>query len=121
MSIVNWLEFYKREVSYEEHVSIRTVSFCPMSFVRGLLFAEPADVLSTLDKNHPRLMLKDKDLQQLKEQYAADKTLQKCLRDVLDEADGYINARMLTYDKIGPRLLHVSRSCLHRIYALALA
>jgi len=87
----------------------------------GILFAEPADVLSTLDKNHPRLMLKDKDLRQLKEQYAADKTLQKCLQDVLDEADGYINARMLTYDKIGPRLLHVSRSCLHRIYALALA
>ncbi len=87
----------------------------------GLLFAEPPDVLSTLDENHPRLMLKDKDLQQLKKQYQADKTLQKCVQDVLAEADGYINARMLTYDKIGPRLLHVSRNCLRRIYALAMA
>lgn len=93
----------------------------PFLLCAGLLLAAPADVLSSLDKNHPRLMLKDKDLQQLKEQYESDKTLQKCVQDVLAEADGYINARMLTYDKIGPRLLHVSRSCLHRIYALALA
>jgi len=92
----------------------------------SLLFAvpatiEPANVLSDLDRNHPRLMLKDKDLQQLKNQHDSDKTLQKCLKDVLAEADGHINARMLTYNKIGPRLLHVSRNCLHRIYALALA
>jgi hypothetical protein len=87
----------------------------------GLLFAQPADVLSTLDKNHPRLMLKDRDLQQLKEQYKSDRALQKCVQDVLAEADGYLDKPALTYDKIGPRLLHVSRNCLHRIYALALA
>jgi hypothetical protein len=28
---------------------------------------------------------------------------------------------MLTYDKIGPRLLHVSRECLSRVYALGMA
>jgi len=66
-------------------------------------------------------MLKDNDLQQLKKQCQSDKALQKCLQDVLAEADGCIDARTLTYDKIGPRLLHVSRNCLHRIYALALA
>lgn len=95
--------------------------FVQLVLIPCLLFADSPDVLSTLDKNHPRLMLKDKDLQQLKKQCQSDKTLQKCLRDVLAEADSCMNARMLTYDKIGPRLLHVSRNCLRRIYALALA
>ncbi len=78
-------------------------------------------VLKTLDKDHPRLMLKDKDLKHLKELYAKDKVLQKCLRDVLKDADACAKKRMLTYRKIGPRLLSVSRECLHRIYALGLA
>jgi len=38
---------------------------------------EPSDVLKTLDKSHPRLMLKDNDLQRLKELYAKDKVLHK--------------------------------------------
>jgi len=78
-------------------------------------------VLKTLDKDHPRLMLKDKDLKHLKELYAKDRVLQKCLKDVLEDADACAEKRMLTYRKIGPRLLHVSRECLHRIYALGLA
>jgi hypothetical protein len=82
---------------------------------------EPSEVLKTLDKTHPRLMLKDKDLQGLKEQYANDKVLQKCVKDVIDRADGYMDKPMLTYHKIGPRLLHVSRECLSRVYALGMA
>ncbi len=82
---------------------------------------ESSTVLATLDQGHPRLMLKDKDLEKLKKQYAKDKVLQKCLRDVLQQADAYIERPVLTYKKIGPRLLHVSRACLHRIYALGLA
>jgi len=82
---------------------------------------DSSSVLETLDRNHPRLMLKDKDLENLKEQYAKDKVLQKCLRDVIEEADDCAGKSMLTYRKIGPRLLHVSRECLHRIYALGLA
>jgi len=78
-------------------------------------------VLKTLDKNHPRLMLKEEDLKRLKELYAKDEVLQKCLRDVLRDADDCAEKRMLTYRKIGPRLLHISRECLHRIYALGLA
>ena len=82
---------------------------------------DSAAVLTTLDRSHPRLMLKDKDLESLKKQYAKDKVLQKCLRDVLKQADGYSKRPMLTYKKIGPRLLHISRACLHRIYYLGLA
>jgi len=82
---------------------------------------EPPAVLSTLDRSHPRLMLKDKDLKALKKQYAKDKVLQKCLRDVLKRADAYCKRPVLTYKKIGPRLLSVSRACLHRIYHMGLA
>jgi len=82
---------------------------------------EPSTVLSTLEQGHPRLMLKDEDLQALKEQHRKDKILQKFLQDVLKEADAYANKPMLTYRKVGPRLLHVSRECLNRIYALCLA
>ena len=82
---------------------------------------DSSTILATLDKSHPRLMLKEKDLESLKQRYATDKVLQKCLKDVLKEADVYLEGPMLKYDKIGPRLLHVSRACLHRIYALALA
>jgi len=78
-------------------------------------------VLETLDKSHPRLMLKDKDLESLKKLYAKDKVLQKCLKDVLEQADADVEKPMLTYRKRGPRLLRVSRACLHRIYALSLA
>jgi hypothetical protein len=78
-------------------------------------------VLKTLDKNHPRLMLKDRDLELLKKQYTTDKALQKCIKDSLEQADACLERRDLTYRKIGPRLLHVSRDCLNRTYALALA
>jgi len=80
-----------------------------------------SEVLKTLEKNHPRLMLKEKDLQRLKELYERDKVLQKCIKDVLEQADNCVGKSMLTYRKIGPRLLSVSRECLRRIYALGLA
>ncbi|MGD2094054.1 MAG: heparinase II/III family protein [Phycisphaerales bacterium] len=82
---------------------------------------EPAEVLKTLDKNHPRLILKDNDLERLKKQYEKDTVLQKCLKDVLHNADECLEKPKLTYKKIGPRLLHVSRDCMNRTYALGLA
>ena len=82
---------------------------------------EPSTVLKTLDRGHPRLILKDKDLEGLKKQYPKDEVLQKCVRDVLRQADEYLDRPVLTYKKIGPRLLSVSRACVHRIYHLGLA
>lgn len=79
------------------------------------------DVLSTLDRGHPRLMLKDEDLGRLKSGLSRDGALQKCWRDVRRQADGCLGRAPLVYRKIGPRLLSVSRECLGRIYALALA
>ncbi|MBN2136180.1 MAG: heparinase II/III family protein [Sedimentisphaerales bacterium] len=87
----------------------------------GDFIVEPAEVLRTLDKTHPRLMLKDTDLRNLKERYPEDEVLRKCIKDVIDTADGYLNRPPLVYKKIGPRLLSVSRACVSRVYALGLA
>ncbi|MDP6544517.1 MAG: heparinase II/III family protein [Phycisphaerae bacterium] len=81
---------------------------------------DPSTVLSTLDKSHPRLMLKDADLQKLKIRCKSDPILQKCVADVIKYADACLRKRPLVYKKIGPRLLNVSRDCLRRTYALAL-
>jgi hypothetical protein len=101
--------------------------------IAGILFcswassnaAEPTpranSVLSDLVAGHPRLMLKDTDLGFLKASYAEDPVLRKCWQDVQKDADGYLKRPPLVYRKIGPRLLSVSRDCLGRIYALALA
>ena len=101
---------------------VTIVVWCNPTLAVGEEFiVEPSAVLKTLDKGHPRLMLKDKELQALKKQYAKDKVLQKCLQDVLKQADAYVERPVLTYRKIGPRLLSVSRACVHRIYHLGLA
>ncbi len=78
-------------------------------------------VLSTLRHAHPRLMLSDSELSALKKRYHQDKLLKRYVNDVLETADKYCNASPLIYKKIGPRLLHVSRSCLRRVYPLAFA
>lgn len=85
------------------------------------LIPTSGDVLSTLEKSHPRLILNEHDLAELKQNLKANELLQKCRNDVLAEADSYLDRPVLTYRKIGPRLLRVSRECLSRMYALGLA
>jgi len=97
------------------------IGWCQSSSSGREIVANSSEILKTLDRNHPRLMLKDEDLKRLKQRHEEDEVLQKCVRDVLEEADDCAGKSMLTYRKIGPRLLHVSRECLHRIYALCLA
>ena len=82
--------------------------------------AAAGDVLSSLDKGHPRLMLKDQDLGRLKASYDEDAALQKCWQDARADAEQCLTKGPLVYKKVGPRLLSVSRDCLHRIYALTL-
>ncbi len=110
-------------ISMRRFIGAVTILSCCYSTV--LAAEQPATdssaVLETLEKAHPRLMLKDKDLENLKALHTKDELLQKCLRDVLEEADQCAGKPMLTYRKIGPRLLSVSRECLHRVYALSLA
>ncbi len=90
-------------------------------FVLGPAMPVAAEVLSRLAPGHPRLMLNDGDLARLKELHEKDRLLQRYVADVLKQADACLQKPPLTYRKIGPRLLHVSRDCLNRIYALGLA
>ena len=78
-------------------------------------------VLATLEKAHPRLVLKDDDLARLKTLIDKDPLLRKCVRKMLERADGICQEPALVYQKKGPRLLHVSRACVNRIYTLGLA
>ncbi len=100
----------------------RTLGWCCVAvFLSSLPASAQSDILSTLDKGHPRLMLKDADLASLKASAANDPALQKCWRDVQAQADACLKKPPIVYRKIGPRLLSVSRDCLNRIYALGLA
>jgi len=78
-------------------------------------------ISESLDANHPRLMLSDKALMNLKNRYKEDKVLQRYVKDVLERAEECCKKPPLKYQKIGPRLLQVSRDCLDRTYALGFA
>ena len=81
----------------------------------------PETLLNTLDQNHPRLMLKDDQLAQLKTLWQTDSNLKKIVSDVITEADKLISKAPLKHVLIGPRLLSVSRDALNRIYHLGIA
>ncbi len=78
-------------------------------------------VLDTLYAPHPRLFLHQKDWQDLKQRIAQDATLRGYYEEVLSTANRCCEAPPLVYKKIGPRLLSVSRDCLERTQALAMA
>ncbi|MBI4557027.1 MAG: heparinase II/III family protein [Candidatus Hydrogenedentes bacterium] len=78
-------------------------------------------VLETLRPEHPRLMLTDAGLAELKVAYEKDATLQQYAAQVKERADKMLDKPALEHRLIGPRLLHVSRECLDRVYTLALA
>lgn len=99
-------------------------------FLAGQLFAADNPVrppttqtsLKTLNKAHPRLILTEKRLAELKELMKRDPLLKKCYKDVLKQADEYCTKPPLVYRiPDGIRLLSVSRACVSRIYALGLA
>lgn len=58
---------------------------------------DPATVLATLRKEHPRLLINDSDLARLKSLRKTDKILQKCIEDVLKTADVYCTNPTLSY------------------------
>ena len=82
---------------------------------------DPATVLDSLDPQHPRLMLKDDRLRELKERAKSDAILARYVEQVLARADRYLEKTPPVYDKRGPRLLHVSRDAVYRVYHLGLA
>jgi hypothetical protein len=78
-------------------------------------------ILKTLQKEHPRLLLTDVRLQELKTLSTTDSNLKKYAADVVAQADKDIFKSPIQHVLIGPRLLDKSRECLSRVYNLAFA
>ncbi len=96
--------------------------------VSNLLKAQvtlPDDILSTLNQNHPRLLVKSmKDFDDLKKRIATDAFLKKCSQVILHKADSILTCDTVKYilaNQLGGQLLEVSRNVYKRAYILAMA
>lgn len=78
-------------------------------------------ILSTLKMEHPRLLLTDGRLKELKTLSITDTRLKKYAADVVAQAEKDILKSPIQHILIGPRLLDKSRECLSRVYNLAFA
>lgn len=87
----------------------------------GCTISKQDDVLATLVKSHPRLILNDKGLAEKKSLVESDKNLRKYYQDILAEADECCKEPVLVYNPESRNNLNFSRECLRRIYALGLA
>jgi len=77
--------------------------------------------LSALKSEHPRLMLTNERIAELKKLQSADPVLDKYIKAVIASANSIVTRAPLTRTLIGPRLLDVSRELLNRTSHLALA
>jgi len=77
--------------------------------------------LSTLQVAHPRLLLTDARLQELKTMSTTDDRLKKYASDVIAQADKDIFKSPILHVLVGSDMLDKSRECLLRIYDLAFA
>ncbi len=84
-------------------------------------YAESGPVLGTLKLEHPRLMLKEDALQDLKKKVESDDTLRRFVGEMITQANERLDDRMLIYKKRPRNLLSVSRACLGRVYDLGIA
>jgi len=101
-----------------------TLSGCKKNPVEDVTPIEPpklTGILSTLKLAHPRLLLTDSRLQELKTLSISDARLQKYVSDVVAQADKDASKSQIQHVLIGPRLLDKSRECLSRVYNLAFA
>jgi hypothetical protein len=77
--------------------------------------------LTTLKSEHPRLMLTNERIAELKKLQSTDPVLDKYIKAVIASANSIVTRAPLTRTLIGPRLLDVSRELLNRTSHLALA
>lgn len=78
------------------------------------------DVLKTLRAGHPRLVALDADLARVREMVAKEPLAREYHAALRAQAERYVKEPLLKYEVIGPRLLHVSRAAVDRIYTLGL-
>lgn len=78
-------------------------------------------ILSTLKKEHPRLMLHNDRLAELKNLRKTDAVLDKYINAIIASSNTILSKPALKRELIGPRLLNVSREVLLRVSSLALS
>ncbi len=81
-------------------------------------------ILETLQQSHPRLILTDDRVAEIKQAAQADELLAKCIQDVMRRADATLRRGKLKHATRGKgpsKMLKVSRDCLARMYAMGLA
>ncbi len=76
-------------------------------------------ILSSLQVGHPRLIAKAEASVRVKKLVADHPQAKAIYAAIRRRADRYMKAPPAEYKLIGPRLLHVSREVIHRVYALA--
>jgi len=83
--------------------------------------AVPAEgeILTTLRPEHPRLIAMADAVPRVKKLIAEHPRAGDIYEKVRRRADGYLKAKPVEYRLIGPRLLHVSREVVQRVYTLA--
>ena len=102
-------------------VSIMALGIAHAQEAAAPAVTEPVEVLKTLRAEHPRLMLTAAQLDSLKASAKTDPVLADYVAQVIAQADKVLDEPPLEHKLVGPRLLSVSRACLHRIYALGVA
>lgn len=87
----------------------------------GEAMPDPTAALASLRPGHPRLLLDDRRLAEIRQLATSDPLLRRCIAEVLAGADKACDAKPLQRVLVGPRLLKVSRDCLGRVLSLGLA
>ncbi len=78
------------------------------------------DVLKNLYKPHPRLVMRDDQLAELKKRYKTDKKLQMIVDSVLKDADKFLKKNP-QIKRTKPRLLDIARKLMKSTYLLGFA
>lgn len=99
-------------------IAASAMSFC----APGGAATRTADtILNTLQRSHPRLILTNERVDEMKTLAENDELFAKGLSDVLSKAKETLKKPPLVHKLVGPRLLSVSRECLDRVYTLGVA
>ncbi len=78
------------------------------------------DILKGLRQGHPRLIALDADIARVREMIAKEALAKDYHAKLRVRATQILKEPLLKYHVIGPRLLHISRRAVERIYTLAL-
>jgi len=80
---------------------------------------EEKTLLNDIRNEHPRLIALESDTERIKKLIQVNPQAKTIYEALKREADKILDQPPVEYELIGPRLLHISRRCLHRIFTLA--